>query len=78
VVQGLEPLSKCFDQRPGRYIEVIETLKTAQLLHPKEPSTEVPAEATIPAVLPVLSSCDEEGSDKGSDGGSDKDNGLLG
>jgi hypothetical protein len=42
---------------------IIETLKTAQLLRPKEP----PAEATIRAVIPVLSGRDDEDSDKGSD-----------
>jgi hypothetical protein len=48
--------------------EESETLKSSQLLHPKDP----PAEATIQAVLPVLSDHDREGSDEGSDEGNDE------
>jgi hypothetical protein len=55
-------------------IGVIGTLKTAQLLRPKEPSAEAPAEA----IIPMLSGCDDGGSDKGSDEGSNKGDGLDG
>jgi hypothetical protein len=54
--------------------EVIETLRSSQLLRLKDP----PAEATIQAVLPVLSGHDNEGSHEGSNEHSGKVGGLDG
>jgi hypothetical protein len=63
---------KFFDSR------VIESLKSSQLLRPKDQTTEAPAEATIQAVLPVLSDHDSKGSDEGSDRGPGKAEGGPG
>jgi hypothetical protein len=44
--------------------KVIETLRSSQLLRPKDPPAEAPAEAIIQAVLHVLSGHDSKGSDE--------------
>ncbi len=50
--------------------EVLGRLKLSQLLRPKDPPTEAPAEATILEVLPLLSDHDSKGSGEGCDEGS--------